>query len=265
MNKYAVVILLLAFLPLSAQKQVFGIDVKAGTVVDLSKASVVKLKSVAVAPAGACTELGASQVYQATGVSEQWLCTPTTGTACPCQWVRSSGGGGGSGGGGSAVERSISVTPASTAWYIPVSQHLYTSCDLIVYAKINGSIAEPSAIVCNPLGSTLTVAGQPLGQYDVLVLWPSAQEGSVLFQGGMGTTGYQFSGQQYWTVSAATHGLGSCDMTIKAYIGNVAAEPDLTYCNTSSTPATINGQTIGQYGVLVSWPSAQSGRVVLSN
>lgn len=47
------------------------------------------------APSGSCTVKDSMLSYGNAGVSQTYVCTPTTGTACPCTWVLGSGAGGG--------------------------------------------------------------------------------------------------------------------------------------------------------------------------
>lgn len=77
-------------------QKVHGVVLPPGTTLDATSASVTKpLVEVTTVPSGACTDKGALRLYQLAGAPEVWACTPSSGSACPCAWTKSSGSAGG--------------------------------------------------------------------------------------------------------------------------------------------------------------------------
>jgi hypothetical protein len=64
------------------------------TVNNSAAASTAPLTAVTSEPSGACTVKNAIVLYQVAGAPEQWSCTPSSGTDCPCVWTKVSGAGG---------------------------------------------------------------------------------------------------------------------------------------------------------------------------
>lgn len=81
-----------------AQTPIRG-PVAKGNVDNSAATSAVTMRPATSAPSGACTVKGDTQAYMSTGTAQVWICTPTSGTSCPCTWVQATGSGGGGGSG----------------------------------------------------------------------------------------------------------------------------------------------------------------------
>src|SRR5436190_5404774 len=81
----ALVSLLVAQAPLRSPQSIGAVDNSAAI-------SSIATRLTTSAPSGSCTIKGDMQTFSSGGTSQLWICTPTTGTACPCTWIQASGG-----------------------------------------------------------------------------------------------------------------------------------------------------------------------------
>jgi hypothetical protein len=79
-----------------------------------------------------------------------------------------------------------------------------------------------------------------------------------------------FTSSQYWLYPYAAsptsnqHGIASCDYARTITSGDSETPGYDVHCHSTVGTQTINGQTVGQYDLLVSWVSATPGRVSLN-
>lgn len=79
-----------------------------------------------------------------------------------------------------------------------------------------------------------------------------------------------FTSSQYWlypysaTPTLSQHGIPSCDYARTVTSGNSEVQGYDIHCHATAGTQTVNGQTVGQYDLLVSWTSANAGRVSLN-
>lgn len=114
-------------------RTVINVDLLNVQKLDASTATSTKpMTTVTTAPSGACTDKGAMQQVLIPGAPEQWACTPSSGTACPCVWTKSTGSGSGVASvtaadgtmtvsGTSAI--SVAVNPLQTATHDSIHQN----------------------------------------------------------------------------------------------------------------------------------------------
>lgn len=89
--------------------------------------------------------------------------------------------------------------------------------------------------------------------------------------GGSGTaTARNFTSAQYWlypyaaSPTSSQHGFAHCDYSRTITSGDSESPPYDVHCHSTPGTQTVNGQTVGQYDLLVSWVSATAGRVSLN-
>lgn len=79
-----------------------------------------------------------------------------------------------------------------------------------------------------------------------------------------------FSSSQYWlypyaaSPTSSQHGFANCDYSRTITSGGSESPPYDVHCHSTPGTQTVNGQTVGQYDLLVSWVSATAGRVALN-
>src|SRR3982751_2676630 len=88
----AIVSLLCAQAPLRSPQSIGAVDNSAAI-------SSIATRLTTSAPSGSCSIKGDMQTYSSGGTSQLWICTPATGTACPCTWIETGGSRDGNSGG----------------------------------------------------------------------------------------------------------------------------------------------------------------------
>jgi hypothetical protein len=219
----------------------------------------------------------------------------TTGTAC------GSGGGGEAnttadvGGGlslrGTTPKSGVALNLRTFAGTAPLT--VTQSADLITFAMpaANGTVAgyltttdyaaftNKYGLLSSPSFTNITLSGTltRTGMTDGCATWSSgalSTTGSACGSGGGGSSGTatarDFTSSQYWlypysaTPTSSQHGFANCDYSRTITSGNSETPPYDVHCHSTVGTQTINGQTVGQYDLLVSWTSATPGRVALN-
>jgi hypothetical protein len=220
----------------------------------------------------------------------------TTGTAC------GSGGGGEAnttadvGGGlslrGATPKSGVALNLRTFAGAAPLT--VTQSADLITFAmpvataSVNGYLSSADfatftnkyGLLASPSFTNITLSGTltRTSMTDGCATWASgalSSTGSACGSGGgspaTGTVyARDFTSSQYWlypysaTPTSNQHGIASCDYARTITSGNSETPGYDVHCHSTAGTQTINGQTVGQYDLLVSWVSATPGRVSLN-
>ena len=142
------------------------------------------------------------------------------------------------------------VDKTASTWTVTGATHNLGTCDLNYSALVTsgGSLIKtrPQSFACNT------------STYDVTVTWGSSIAGRLLLAKtvGLGSYGGAVSSGTTWSITNATHALGTCDLIPHAYTtsGSVStmAEPDSFTCDSSTNTVTV------------SWTTAKAGRIALT-
>lgn len=149
----------------------------------------------------------------------------------------------------------------SSTWVVPGSTHRLETCDLSFETWISDGSGRLqvtqgwSSVKCEP--------DQGSDQYDVTVTWPSNTSGRLILisSGGPGSYVGEFSSSTTWTLPGSVHGLGTCDMGFVAWVSDGDGRLQATHGWSSVRCEPDPGSD--QYDVVVSWPSATAGRLLL--